>query len=52
MKLNEYEQAIEHLSKSHDLSEDDNEKSSYLNKIEFCKQQIELSKKYDQVLSF
>lgn len=52
MKLNEYEQAIERLLKSHDLSEDDNEKSSYLNKIEFCKQQIELSKKYDQVLSF
>ena len=52
MKLNEYEQAIERLSISHDLSEDDNEKSSYLNKIEFCRQQIALSKKYDQALSF
>lgn len=52
IKLNEYEQAIERLSKSHDLSENDKEKSTYLNKIEFCKQQMMLSKKYDQALSF
>ncbi len=52
IKLNDFKQAIEHLSKSHDLSKDEQEKSSYLNKIEFCRQQIMLSKKYDQALSF
>ena len=52
IKLNDYEQAIEHLSKSHDLSNDEIERSSFLNKIEFCRQQIVLSKKYDQALSF
>ncbi len=52
IKLSDFEQAIEHLSKSHDLSKDEKERSSFLHRIEFCKQQIVLSKKYDQALSF
>ncbi|MEM7008426.1 MAG: DUF6596 domain-containing protein [Thermodesulfobacteriota bacterium] len=52
IKLNEFTQAIEKLSQSHELSDNEKEKSAYLNKIEFCRQQIFLSKKYDQALSF
>jgi len=52
MKLLEYEKAIEYLSKSYELTNNDKEKSMYLTKIEFCKQQLELTKKYNLVLSF
>ena len=52
IKLSEFEQAIEHLSKSKELSEDEKEISSLAHKIDFCKQQIMLSKKYDKALSF
>ena len=52
MKLLEYEKAIEYLSKPYELTNNDKEKSMYLSKIEFCKQQLELTKKYNLVLSF
>ena len=52
IKLSEFEEAIEHLSKSKELSEDEKEISSLVHKIDFCKQQIMLSKKYGQALSF
>lgn len=52
ISLSEYNQAIDHLSKSHKLSHCKKEMNSYLNKIEFCKQRLQLSKKYNQVLSF
>ena len=50
--LNEYDHAINHLSKSHELSDCTKERTSYLNRIEFCKKRLQLSKKYEQVLSF
>jgi len=52
IKLNEFEEAIDHLSKCHELSNNDKEKSIYLSKIEFCKQKAQLTKKYELVLSF
>ena len=52
IKLHEYEEAIEHLSKCLELTDDDKEKSMYLSKIELCKQQLGLTKKYNLVLSF
>jgi len=52
IKLNEYGHAIDHLSKSHELSDCTQERTSYLNRIEFCKKRLQLSKKYEQVLSF
>jgi len=52
IKLKEYDQAIDYLSKSHKLSDIENEKNVYLNKIDFCKQQLSLPKKYEEVLSF
>lgn len=52
IKQNEYNQAIESLSKSHGFSQTEKEKNLYLNKIEFCRQRLLLSKKYEDVLSF
>lgn len=52
IKQNQYNQAIDSLSKSHEFSETKKEKTLYLNKIEFCRQQLLLSKKYQEVLSF
>ena len=52
IQLNEYDHAIDHLSKSHELSDCTKERTSYLNRIEFCKKRLQLSKKYEQVLSF
>ena len=52
IKLNKYDKAIDHLSKSHKLSNTEKEKKLYLNKIDFCKQQLSLPKKYEEVLSF
>lgn len=52
IKLSEFEYATDYLTKCYELSEYEKDKSAYLNKIEFCRQQIELSKKYDQALSF
>jgi len=52
IKLNEYDHAIDHLSKSRELSDCTKERTSYLNRIEFCKKRLQLSKKYEQVLSF
>jgi len=52
IKQNEYNQAIESLSKSHGFSQTEKEKTLYLNKIEFCRQRLLLSKKYEEVLSF
>ncbi len=52
IKLNEYDHAIDQLSKSHELSVCIKERTSYLNRIEFCKKRLQLSKKYEQVLSF
>lgn len=52
IKLKNYDQAIESLSKSHEFSVSEKEKTLYLNKIEFCKQQLFLSSKYKEVLSF
>lgn len=52
IKLKNYDQAIKSLSKSHEFSETDKEKTLYLNKIKFCKQQLFLSGKYKEVLSF
>ncbi len=52
IKLSEFEQAIDILTKCYELSDEERDKSAYLNKIEFCRQQIQLSKKYDHVLSF
>jgi hypothetical protein len=50
--LHEYKEAMEHFSKCLELTNDEKEQSIYLNKIEFCKQQLELKKKYNLVLSF
>jgi len=52
MKLHEYEEAIEHFSKSHELSNNAKEKYIFISKIELCRQQLELTKKYKHVLSF
>lgn len=52
IKLNEFNHAIDRLSKSHKFSQTEKEKTLYLNKIEFCKQRLLLSKKYEEVLSF
>ena len=52
MDFHNYKEAISYLSKSHALSNCDKEKSIFQSKIELCKQQLELTKKYDQVLSF
>jgi len=52
IKQNQYNQAIDSLSKSHEFAETKKEKTLYLNKIEFCKQRLSLSKKYQEVLSF
>jgi len=52
IRLNQYGNAINHLSTSQELSDSENERDSYLDRIEFCKQQISLTKKYEQVLSF
>ena len=50
--FHEYKEAMEHFSKCLELTNDEKEQSIYLNKIEFCKQQLELKKKYNLVLSF
>jgi len=52
IKLHEYEEAIERLSKCLELTNRDKEKSIFLNKVELCRRQLELTKKYKLVLSF
>jgi predicted RNA polymerase sigma factor len=52
IKLREYEEAVDCLSKCLELTNNDKEKSTYLSNIELCKQQLELTKKYNLVLSF
>lgn len=52
MKQNKYNHAIDRLSKSHKCSQTEKEKTLYQNKIEFCKQRLLLSNKYQEVLSF
>lgn len=50
--LGDFEQAIGHFTKCYGLSRNERDRSLYINKIEFCRQQLQLSKKYDQALSF
>ena len=52
IRLNEFDEAIEHLSKCLELTDNDKEKSLYITKTELCRQQLKLTKKYNQVLSF
>lgn len=52
IKLNQYGNAIDHLSTSRKLSDSKKERDTYLNRIEFCKRQISLTRKYEEVLSF
>ena len=52
IRLSKYDEAIDHLLISHKLTESEKEQNLLQNRIEFCKQQLELSSKYEKVLSF